>query len=89
MASTSKNSDEEQVKGDIERLREDIRSLRDDVGSMARNSASRMRGSIEDNARHYQEKAEEFVTEKPLATIAIAAGIGAALGLIASRCGSR
>lgn len=84
MANTS-----DDVKSDLDSLREDVRALRDDLGSLARDRASRVREAVGENARAAKDRAEDVVREHPLSTLALAAGTGALVGVLASRCGGR
>jgi len=82
-------TDGERAAADLERLRDDLRALRDDVSSLARDRAAGLRDTVTNGAKAAQERTADAVRENPVTTLAIAAGAGALLGIIASRCGGR
>lgn len=70
---------------DFDRLREDILALKEDVSGMAREGASRLRSNVERGAQDLGSQAIDFVRERPVTTLLVAAGAGALLGLLCGR----
>ena len=82
----------EDVRADLEALRRDVRRLMEEAQANAKAKASDLAGEAKvaaGEAREWTEAeakaAVELVRQKPIASMAIAAGVGALLGMILAR----
>ncbi|XAL99583.1 hypothetical protein OT109_18635 [Phycisphaeraceae bacterium D3-23] len=89
MATSSKTTTDADLRGDIESLKADIASLKDDLGSAlgsamaeGKASAKAAKEQLGEKIESGQDSLEACITEHPIRSVAIAAGVGLVLGFL-------